>query len=172
MITNGPERLDESLAVHRSLDDAWGISNSLANLAFLALEAGDAETARVLLSEALAIERDIGDHPKLATTLRCPRRLAARRDHPALSIRLYARAALHRELGAGRAFELGLPEPMSHIAELRARFGDATFEGEWESGRTMTLLEAIDQASGDKGAFELATRAAHRRVRHRILLLT
>ena len=37
---------------------------------------------------------------------------------------------------------------MSHIAELRARVGEATFEGEWGRGRTMTLLEAIDQASG------------------------
>ena len=54
---------DESLTIFRSLDDAWGISNSLANLAFLALEAGDAETAHVLLSKALAIERDISHHP-------------------------------------------------------------------------------------------------------------
>lgn len=31
--------------------------------------------------------------------------------------------------------------------ELRARVGEATFEEEWQRGRAMTLLEAIDQAS-------------------------
>ena len=140
---------DESLAIFRSLDDAWGISNSLANLAFIALEAGDAETARVLLSEALAIERDIGDHPVLANALEMSARLAAGEGHPALSIRLYARAALLRELvGVWREFELGLPDPKAQIADLRSRVGEKKFEEQWEHGRAMSLIEAIDQAIG------------------------
>ena len=65
---------EESLAIHRGLDDAWGVSHSLSSLAFLALEAGDAETARDLLSEALAIERDSGHQPVAREThSRCRR---------------------------------------------------------------------------------------------------
>ena len=146
---------DESLAVLRSLDDAWGISNSLANLAFLALEAGDAETAHILLAEALAIERDIGDHPVLANALEMSARLAAGEGHPALSIRLYARAVLLREIvGVWREFELGLPDPMSHIADLRSRVGEETFAEEWARGRAMSLIEAIDQAIGEQRKLE------------------
>ncbi len=153
----------ESLAIYRSLADAWGISISLANLAFLALEAGDAGAARGLLSEALAIERDIGDHPVLANALEMSARLSAGEGHLALSIRLYARAALLRELvGVRREYELGLPDPMSQIADLRSRVGEATFEGEWERGRAMTLLEAIDQASGIEREPEPASHADER----------
>jgi len=47
-----------------------------------------------------------------------------------------------------------LPDPTAQIAELRSRVGEATFEEEWERGRAMTLLEAIDQASRKLRAFE------------------
>ena len=47
-----------------------------------------------------------------------------------------------------REYELGLPDPMSHIADLGSRVGEATFAEQWQRGRTMTLIEAIDQASG------------------------
>jgi tetratricopeptide (TPR) repeat protein len=146
---------DESLALFRSLDDAWGISNSLCNVAFLALEEGDAETAGALVAEALASERDIGDHPVLGKALEMSARLAAAGGHPAPAIRLYARAALHRALsGVRREYGLGLPDPMLQIADLRARVGETAFEEEWERGRAMTLLEAIDQASGEQRELE------------------
>jgi tetratricopeptide (TPR) repeat protein len=141
---------DESLAIHRSLDDAWGVSHSLANLSFLALQAGDAETARGLLSEALAIERESGHQPRLASALEMSARLAIAEGESVLAIRLYARAALLREfLGAAPHYEFGWPDPASQLDELRALVGDATYEEEWERGRAMTLLEAIDQAAGD-----------------------
>ena len=77
---------EDSLAIHRDLDDVWGVSHSLSNLSFLALEAGDAETPRMLLSEALAIERESGYQPRLTNALRCrqgsPRRTGKRRSRP------------------------------------------------------------------------------------------
>ena len=142
---------DESLTIHRSLDDAWGVSHSLSNLALLALEAGDAETARTLLSEALAIERESGHHVWLAIALEISARLAAADGQPALAIRLYARAALLREAtGVWLHYELGRPDPTPTLADLRSRIGEAAFEEQWERGRAMTLLEAIDQASGER----------------------
>ena len=87
----------ESLAVHRDLGDAWGVSNSLSDLSFLApLEAGDTETARTLLAEALAIERESGHQPRLANALEMSARLAASDGQAALATRLYACAALPR----------------------------------------------------------------------------
>ena len=134
---------DESLAIHRSLDDAWGVSNSLSNLASLALEAGDAETARDLLSEALAIERESGHHVWLANALEMSARLAAADGSPTLAIRLYARAALLRETGTRWLhYELGWPDPTPNIDDLRSRVGEGTFEEQWERGRAMSLIDA------------------------------
>ena len=110
-ITRRPGRLfDESLSIHRSLDDAWGVSHSLSNLASLALDAGDAETARALLSEALAIGGDSDPQPRLADALEMSARLAAADGQPALAIRLYARAALLRERVGHQQFDLGWPD--------------------------------------------------------------
>jgi hypothetical protein len=120
-----------------------------AALSFLALEAGDAETVRTLLSEALAIEREGGHQPRLANALEMSARLAAADGQPALATRLYARAALLRERVHGLTFEVGWPDPTPNLDDLRVQVGEATVEGEWEQGRAMTLVEAIDQASGN-----------------------
>jgi predicted ATPase/DNA-binding SARP family transcriptional activator len=143
---------EESLAIHRGLADAWGMSHALSNLSFLALEAGDADTARALLSEALAIEREGGHQPRLANALEMSARLAAADGQPASAIRLYARAALLREHVQGLTFQVGWLDPAPNLDELRAQVGEATFDQEWERGRALTLLEAIDQASrNDRG---------------------
>jgi predicted ATPase/DNA-binding SARP family transcriptional activator/Tfp pilus assembly protein PilF len=140
---------DESLNIYRGLDDVWGVSNSLSNLALLALEAGETESSRELLSKALAIERESGHHVWLANALELSARLAAADGAPALAIRLYARAALVREATTRWLhYELGWPDATPDLEDLRSRVGEATFEREWERGRAMTLLEAIDQASG------------------------
>ena len=138
---------DESLAIHRNLDDASGVSHSLSNLAFLALEAGDAETAHTRLSEALAIERESGHHIWLAIALEISARLAAGEGQPALAIRLYARAALLREVaGAWLHYELGWPDPTPDIDNLRARVGEEAFADQWARGHAMSLIATIDQA--------------------------
>ena len=120
---------EESLAIHRGLDDAWGVSHSLSSLSFLALEAGDAETARTLLSEALAIEREGGHQPRLANALEMSARLAAADGDPALAIRLHARAALLRERVRGLTFEVGWPDPTPNLDDLRARVGEEHVRG-------------------------------------------
>ena len=134
------------MTIHRDLDDAWGVSHSLSNLSYLALDADDPETARALLSQALAIERESGHQPRLANALEMSARLAAADGEPALAIRLYARAALLRERVHGLTFEVGWPDPTPNLDDLRARVGVEPFEEEWERGRAMSLIEAIDQA--------------------------
>lgn len=147
--TRARRQFDESLSIYRELDDVLGVSNSLSNLAFLALEVGEAEAARTLLREALAVERESGHHVWLANALELSARLAVSEGDPTLAIRLYARAALVRETTTHWLhYELGWPDPAPNLDELRSRVGDATFEEQWERGRALTLLEAIDQASG------------------------
>ena len=84
--------------------------------------------------------------------------LAAGEDQPALAIRLYARAALLREVVGGFLhYELGWPDPAATLDALRSRVGEAMFEEEWERGRALTLLEAIDQAIGEQRKPEPST---------------
>jgi predicted ATPase/DNA-binding SARP family transcriptional activator len=141
---------DESLNIYRDLNDVWGVSNSLSNLALLALEKGERETSRKLLCEALAIERESGYHGWLANALEMSATLAASEGDPTFAIRLYARAALVRETTTQWFhYELGWPDPSATLDDLRSGVGETTFEEQWERGRAMTLLEAIDQASGN-----------------------
>ena len=142
---------EESLDIHRSLGDAQGISHSLSHLAFLALEAGDPRTSRDLVSEALAIERERGPDLWVANALEISARLAAMDGEPKLALRLYAHAALLREIVGRRPhYELGWPDPTSHLGDLRTHVGEATFEEEWARGSAMSLSDAIDQAIGEQ----------------------
>jgi tetratricopeptide (TPR) repeat protein len=151
---------DESLAVHRSLDDAQGVTHSLVHLALVALEASDAENARNRLSEALAIERDRRPGVWLANALEIAARLAATDGHGMLAVRLYARAAVLREIvGTRLHYELGWPDQTPNIDDLRSRIGESSFAEQWERGRAMSVLEAIDEAS-DEWKSRIAMRGA------------
>jgi predicted ATPase/DNA-binding SARP family transcriptional activator len=138
---------EESLDIHRSLGDAQGVSHSLSHLAFLALEAGDLEGSRDLVSEALAIERERDPDLWCANALEISARIAAMDGEPTFALRLYAHAALLREsVGVRLHYELGWPDSTSHVSDLRAQVGEATFEEEWARGRAMSIIESIDQA--------------------------
>ena len=122
---------------------------SLSNLALLALEAGETERSRKLLSEALAIERESGHHLWLANALEMSARLAAADGSSTLAIRLYARAALIRETTTHWLhYELGWPDPTPNLDDLRSRVGEATFEEEWARGRAMTSSRPSTRRSG------------------------
>ena len=145
--TSARKLFEESLAIHRSLDDSWGVSVSLSSLACLALEAGDAEIARAFLAEALAIARE--KETRLADTLEMSARLAATDGRPTLAIRLYARAALHREAQGEQTLQVGWPDVTPDTGDLRSSVGDENFEEQWARGRLMGLIEAIDQAASE-----------------------
>lgn len=140
---------EESLAIHRSLGDAHGVSHSLLHLALLGLEAGESERPRELLREALAVAREQRDDDLwVANALEVSARLAAKEDGPGRALRLYARAALLREVvGTRPHYELGWPDPTSEVDRLRGRLGEQAFAVEWERGRSMSVLEAIDLGS-------------------------
>jgi predicted ATPase/DNA-binding SARP family transcriptional activator/Flp pilus assembly protein TadD len=149
---------DESLAVHRSLDDAQGVTHSLVHLALVAIESGDAETARDHLSGALAVECERAPGVWLVNALELSARLAATEGREMLAIRLYSRAAVLREIvGTRMHYELGWPDQTADIDDLRSRVGEPTFAEQWEAGRAMSVLEAIDQASESCAVAGVAT---------------
>src|SRR4029077_16539962 len=91
------ELYEQSLAIHRSLDDAWGILGSLSGLAFVALEEDDTETARRILDESLELLRKSGHHYRAAQGLELAARLAAAQNRNRRAARLYAAASVSRE---------------------------------------------------------------------------
>jgi tetratricopeptide (TPR) repeat protein len=152
----------ESLAVHSSLDDLWGVTSARANLTHLALEAGELERARALLAENLAIDRESDEQPRVASDLELSARLAAQRGRLASAIRLYARAALLRESVGTQWMEVGWPDPAPEITQLQLMAGEQVFEDGWARGRAMTLLDAIDLAIEEVGEPE-SSRSAVRK---------
>jgi predicted ATPase/class 3 adenylate cyclase len=54
-------RAEESLALHESLDNPWGIARSRFMLGFAAVEEGDFEAARTPLEESLRLFQELGD---------------------------------------------------------------------------------------------------------------
>jgi non-specific serine/threonine protein kinase len=61
--------LEESLALWRQLDDAWGVTFSLGMLGVVAEDAGEFARAVPLLEEALALARAAHDQPNIALIL-------------------------------------------------------------------------------------------------------
>ena len=88
---------EESLGIHRTLDDPWGISHSLSRLALVSLEAHDNDAARRLVAESLAIEREVGDRLGQLFNFEVLAELAAADGRPARAARLYACASVLRE---------------------------------------------------------------------------
>ena len=145
------ELFEQSLAILRSLDDAWGILGSLSGLALVALEEHDNEAARRLLDESLELLRKSGHHYRAANSLELAARLAAAQDRDRRAARLYGAASVFRgSIGAGM-FECEVwPDPAPHIARLRSVLGEPAFAETWAQGTAMTLDEALTYALEEK----------------------
>ncbi len=139
--------LEESLEIHRTLADPWGISHSLSRLALVSLEAHDNDTARRLAAESLAIERETGDRPGQLFDLRgAGGHRGRRRSHRARrpSVRVRGRAPRGDWKPNGGARPARPRARSSH--DLRSALGEEAFAEAWEQGQAMTLDEALDYA--------------------------
>ncbi|MDQ3163356.1 MAG: tetratricopeptide repeat protein, partial [Actinomycetota bacterium] len=139
-----------SLDLGRELGQPWCISHSLSNLALVAQETRDYDTARRLLAESIAIERESGERLGLAANLEVYGRLAAAQDHPVRAARLYGCASVLRESVGVDACELGWPDPEPHVVRLRDTLGPEVFAEAWDEGRALTLDESLDYALAEE----------------------
>jgi non-specific serine/threonine protein kinase len=138
---------EQSLAIHRSLDDAWGTLGAISSLALLALEEGDNEAARRLLDESLELLRIRRHHYRVAKSLELSARLAAAQDRNRRAARLFAAASVSRESVGREMFEGEVwPDPAPHIAHVRSVLGELAFAEAWAHGKAMTLDQSIAYA--------------------------
>ena len=143
----GP-RFAESLALGREFGQPWCISHSLSNLALVAQEAHDHATARRLLEESIAMQRERRERLGLAANLEVFGRLAAAQGHSVRAARLYACTSVLREdVGGVDPCEPGWPDPEPQVAELRAALAADVFADAWEAGRALTLDESLDYST-------------------------
>ena len=135
-------RFEESLALHRTLDDPWGISHSLSRLAVVS----DHDTARRLVAESVEIELKTGDRPGLVFNFEVCAGLAAAEGRPERAVRLYACANALRGSVGTHPSEVGWPDPDTAVAELRSALGEDAFAEAWTQGHAMGLDEALAYA--------------------------
>ena len=138
-------RFEESLALHRTLDDSWGIPHALTRLAVVS----DPDTARRLVAESIEIELKTGDRPGLVFNFEVCAGIAAAAGRRERAVSLYASAsALHGSVGTHPS-EVGWPDPETAVAELRSALTEEAFAEAWALGGAMGLDEALAYALAD-----------------------
>ena len=148
--------LEESLDIHRTLGDPWGISHSLSRLALVSLEVHEMDASRRLVAESLAIERETGDRPGQLFNFEVLATLTAAEGRPERAVRLYACASVLREVVGSHIVEPGWPDNEHNVHHLRSVLGAEAFAKAWEQGQAMTLDEALDYALDEEPDPELA----------------
>ena len=142
---------EESLALHRTLDDPWGISHSLTSLA-LTFERNDHDTAWRLVAESVEVELKSGDWPGLVFNFEVCARLAIAEDRLQEAVRLYSYASTLRGSVGTHPSEVAWPDPAQQIDHLRTVLGEEAFADAWGLGRAMTLDESLAYALAEEGA--------------------
>jgi predicted ATPase/class 3 adenylate cyclase len=138
--------LEESLFICRQLGDKAGLAGSLNTLADVLLDEGDYTMARPLLDESLSINREIGDQAAIAYLIEDYGCVAAAEGNPQRALQLAGFAAALRET-------IGAPLPPSEqarldklIAPARQNLQETDAAAAWESGRSLSLEQAIELA--------------------------
>jgi hypothetical protein len=107
---------------------------------------GDYGTARALLEESLAINRELGDKWGIAQNLERLAALAVAQAQPARAARPFGTAeALREALGAPLPPVDGAEHDRS-VAAVRTALGEEAFAAAWAEGREMSLEQSIDCA--------------------------
>ena len=141
------ELLMEVLETVRRQTDRWGQAMTLALLGHVELRAGEFERAEECLVEAASLHAALGNPLYLPWCVEGLAGLAAARGRFADAARLCGlREAMLERVGRG----LPMADPAGHehtLAVARAGLGEADFSLEWQSGRAMTVEDAIAAAT-------------------------
>ena len=138
---------EESLAIFRELGDRPSTADVLNNLGNVAREQNDHRAAAVLQKESLAICLDLGDRRGVATALEALADVTFARSGALQAAPIWGRAELLRE-EIGSTLRPGeRPHRERRVAAARAAArDDAAFDRAWQSGRALSLQQAIDCA--------------------------
>lgn len=132
--------------IRRELGDKAGLALSLNTLADVVLDEGKYVDARPLLDESLGINRELGDQTAIAYLIEDYAGVAAAESKPQKALMLAGFASALRE-------SIGAPLPPSEQARVdrmitpaREALPEAAAITEWETGRSLTLEQAIESA--------------------------
>jgi predicted ATPase/class 3 adenylate cyclase len=138
--------LKETLEIDRRLGNVSGIADTLGNLAALTSEQGDLARAAALDAEALETWRNLGDRLSIAYGLESIASTFARAGFPEQSASIFGAAERLRE-------ELAAPLPPSEheryekgLFVSRQALSPETFKQAWDTGRALSLDDAIAEA--------------------------
>ena len=138
--------LEESVAWFRQVRDTLGLAWALHHLGVATHAQGDHIRAAALLREALILQQKQDHKSQILESLEGFANLASAQGQVARAAQLLGAAAgLRATIGAPRS--PGERAPYERlVAGLHARLDDAIFTAAWESGRTMSLEQAIADA--------------------------
>ena len=144
--------LEESLALSRSKEHAWGIARTLASLGNVEYEAGEYARASRLYEESLNLGRRLGMNLTILRCLEGLARVAAAQGRMERAAWLCGAAAALRE-------DKGWPLPPAKRAEhdrivaaARKALGGEVFAAAWASGHALPLDEALRDTLLGNGA--------------------
>ena len=144
--------LEESLALSRSKEHAWGIARTLASLGNVACEAGEYTRASRLYEESLELGgRRMGLNHTILVCLEGLSRVAVAQGRMERAARLCGTVAALRE---DRGWPLPPAKRAEHdrtVAAARGALGEEAFEAVWARGHALPLDEALrDTLLGDR----------------------
>lgn len=144
---------EEALPLAREIGDRRYSAAAAMNLAQAALATGQYATADEQNRAAFAESRELGLRRAIALSLDTQASIAAGRRQPRHAARLFGAAEMARELESLARWS---PSDQAiygpHLARVREQLDAATFAAEWESGRALTVDEAITHALDGDGA--------------------
>jgi tetratricopeptide (TPR) repeat protein len=138
--------LEEALAVFRDMGFGWGIVESLTALGAIASDQGDFDRAAAAIQEGLAFARDVGDRRGLAMAMEELAFVASSRQEPELAARLVGAAQALREAIGAPVPPADQPRYDRSVTAVHAQLREDAFDEGWESGRLLSLEEAVTEA--------------------------
>ncbi|MFN8475829.1 MAG: tetratricopeptide repeat protein [Anaerolineae bacterium] len=155
------ERMEESVAIYRLVEDKAGFAVTLARLGFVAFLIGDTSSSRAVLEESIAVGRERGEKWPTAMALRFLGNLAVEEgDYTGADTMYQESLALFRETGD----ELGPAFPLMGLGEVAMVRSDYAAAGRyWQASldirrkvgdrsgmaKLLSLLAVVALAQGD-----------------------
>jgi predicted ATPase/DNA-binding CsgD family transcriptional regulator len=159
----GAEALyQEALDRWRGQGHTWGIATALSNLAVLAHVQGDEERAAARYRESLALCWSQSDQWGLTEALTGLGGIAATAGEHQVAVHLFAAAEEVRE-SIGLTLQQHIrTQYEAAITTTKSALGEAGFEAAWQAGRSLSLEQAVADASVVATAKKRATESAPR----------
>ena len=133
----------ESLKLRRTLEDKQGVAELLGLLAEASTTRGDYTKARLLLKESLTISRQLGTKQAIVSSLEAFAELSMMEGDAEQAVQLWKAAEALCEL-MGTPVSLGEhPDYQRQVEAARTQLGETRFKAAWETGRAMSLEDAI-----------------------------